>query len=216
MKNTKQKYREIFLSMVDAISKRVDGLRPAGAEDNFDIYEAGSAGAQWQAAVLDMFENDVAKEVHRKWQEILLYREKFFCKRCTTCCRLACSEFSPEELRQKKMQGDRFATQFLSVFVPYESREEAEKVYPEYLQLLQDTTDEEVYFYHCPKLNCGLCGDYEARPQICRDFPDNPLSILPTSCGFYPWREEVQPVALMLHATLEILNYYKEKIPCKP
>jgi Fe-S-cluster containining protein len=213
VKNTKQKYREIFLSMVDAISSRVDELKPDGLEDIFETYEAGSAGAKWQAAALDMFENDIAREVNRKWKEILAYRENFSCVGCGTCCRLACSEFSPETLKQKAQQGDNFATQFTNTFVPYQTREQAREVYPEYLELLKDTLDEEVNFYHCPKLTTGLrCSDYENRAQICRDFPDNPLSILPTNCGFYPWREEVQPVALMLHATLEIINYYKEKI----
>jgi len=38
------------------------------------------------------------------------------------------------------------------------------------------------------------------------------LSILPESCGFYEWRQEVEPVALMLHSMVEIIDYYKEKI----
>ncbi len=213
IKSTKEKYREIFTSMVEVIKSRVDEKKPAGIEDVFGVYEAGSPGAQWQQDVLEMFENDIAKEIHRKWNEILSFRNNFECARCTTCCNLACSEFSPQELAKKAQNNDNFATQFLSVFVPYETREEAQKVYPEYLELLDKSVDEEVYFYHCPKLNCdGLCSDYENRPQICRDFPDNPLSILPTSCGYYQWREEVQPVALMLHAMLEIINYYKENI----
>ena len=84
------------------------------------------------------------------------------------------------------------------------------------LKLLSDNVDEPVYFYHCPKLNdCKRCSDYENRPQICRDFPDNPLSILPESCGFYEWRKEVEPIAMMLHAMVEIIDYYKQKIPCK-
>ncbi len=214
MKNTKQKYREIFLEMVEQIQNRVLELKSADIDgDIFDTYEQGSAGEKWQKDALDMFENDIAKEVYRKWQEIVAYREQFSCVGCATCCKLACSEFSPEALKQKAGEGDNFATQFLSVFVPYENYEQAQKVYPEYLQLLKDKVDDEVYFYHCPKLNdCGRCSDYESRPGICRDFPDNPLSILPESCGYYLWRKEVQPVALMLHSTLEIINYYKEKI----
>ena len=144
---------------------------------------------------------------------MLDYRKNFSCTGCATCCNLACSEFPPEQLKEKAQSNDKFAAQFTGIFIPYETREEAEKVYPEYLKLLDETLDEEVYFYHCPKLNeCKKCSDYENRPQICRDFPDNPLSILPESCGFYQWREEVQPVALMLHSMIEIVNYYKEKI----
>lgn len=200
--------------MVDEIQKCVDDLKPAGVEDIFDTHKAGSPGAQWQKDVLDLFENDIGKEIYRKWSEILDYREKFACAGCATCCNLACSEFSPAQLREKAANNDNFATQFTSIFIPYETRDEAQKVYPEYLELLKETLDEEVYFYHCPKLNeCKRCSDYENRPQICRDFPDNPLSILPKSCGFYKWREEVQPVALMLHSMIEIINYYREKIP---
>ena len=101
----------------------------------------------------------------------------------------------------------------MSVFVPYNSKEDARKVYPEYIKLLEDNKEDEVYFYHCPKLlDCNKCSDYENRPQICRDFPDNPLSILPKSCGYSKWKEEVEPIALMLHSMMEIIQYYKEHI----
>ena len=99
------------------------------------------------------------------------------------------------------------------VFVPYASKEEAGEIYPEYIKMLEKSKEGDVYFYHCPKINdCNRCTDYENRPQICRDFPDNPLSLLPKSCGFYSWRQEVEPVALMLHSMLEIIEYYKEHI----
>lgn len=154
------------------------------------------------------------KDIFKKWTEILAYRKNFHCKGCATCCNLACSEFSPDELRQKAESGDNFANQFLSIFVPYNTREEARKIYPEYIKLLDDTIEEPVYFYHCPKLNeCKRCSDYENRPKICRVFPDNPLSILPETCGFYEWRQEVEPVALMLHSMVEIMDYFKSKIP---
>lgn len=213
----KKRYREIFLKSVDAIQQRVEEIKPSDIRgDVFDTFEKNSKGEQWQAAVLDMFENDISHEIYRKWREILDYRENFHCKGCATCCNLACSEFSPEELKIKAENGDRFASQFTSIFIPYESREEAENIYPEYLKLLSDTLEEDVYFYHCPKLNeCKRCSDYENRPQICRDFPDNPLSILPESCGFYKWRQEVEPVVLMLHSMMEIIDYYRQKIPYK-
>ncbi len=214
VKTTKQKYREIFLKSTEAIKARVEELRPDNFEgDIFDSFEQESKGAKWQQAVLEMFEKDISQEIFRKWQEILSYRKNFHCKGCATCCNLACSEFSPEQLKEKALKGDKFAEQFTSIFIPYESKEDAEKFYPEYHQLLKNTIDEDVYFYHCPKLTeCKRCSDYENRPQICRVFPDNPLSILPESCGFYEWRQEVEPVALMLHSMVEIIDYYKEKI----
>lgn len=211
--NLRSKYRKIFHTSVKEIEKRVLALKPAGVVDIFDKYPSNSAGEKWQKAVLEMFDNDICKEIYRKWNEILLYRKEFSCTGCGTCCRLACSEFSPEQLKTKSENGDRFAKQFLSVFVPYESKEDARKIYPEYIKMLEDNKEDEVYFYHCPKLtDCSRCSDYNNRPQICRDFPDNPLALLPKSCGYVKWKEEVEPVALMLHSMLEIIEYYKENI----
>lgn len=214
LNSMKTKYREIFMKSSDAILARIEEIRPEGLEgDILDKFEPNSLGTSWQTAVIDMFENDISKEIYRKWQEVLELRKNFDCKGCATCCNLACSEFSPEELKRRAQNGDKFATQFTSIFLPYDSKEEARKVYPQYIELLDDTIDEDVYFYHCPKLtDCKRCSDYNNRPQICRDFPDNPLCILPKSCGFYEWRQEVEPVAMMLHAMMEIIEYYKEKL----
>lgn len=216
IKNLRKKYRDIFKTSVVEIQKRVDDLKPEGVSDIFDEYPKGSVGEYWQKSVLKMFDEDICREIYRKWNEILAYRKEFSCVGCGTCCKLACSEFSPEQLKFKADHGDKFANQFLSVFVPYGSKEEAREIYPEYIKMLEDNKEEEVYFYHCPKLTeCNRCSDYENRPQICRDFPDNPLALLPKSCGYVKWKEEVEPVALMLHSMLEIIDYYKEHIRCK-
>lgn len=212
----RKEYRDIFSQSVEEITKKVEALRPENFEgDIFGEYPKESIGRQWQNEVLDMLENDVSKEVYRKFQEILAYRNQFHCTGCATCCNLACSEFSPEELKLKAENGDNFAKQFISIFIPYESKEEARKIYPEYIQMLEENKEDNVYFYHCPKLTEDKrCSDYENRPQICRDFPDNPLSILPKSCGYKKWKEEIEPVTLMLHSMIEIVQYYKENI-CK-
>ena len=210
----KKKYRDIFIKSVDAIQKRIDEIKPKNFKgDIFDKYEQNSTGRTWQDAVLKMFENDISPEIFRKWTEIINHRENFKCKGCAVCCNLACSEFSYEELQKKSSEGDNFAKQFTSIFIPYNSKDEAKKIYPEYIELLDKNIEGDVYFYHCPKLNeCKRCSDYENRPQICRVFPDNPLDLLPKSCGYYQWQQEVEAVAMMLHAMVEIIDYYKEKI----
>ena len=83
------------------------------------------------------------------------------------------------------------------------------------MDLVKQTLDEDenIYFYHCPHLSSeNTCTIYEKRPEICRDFPDNPLSILPTTCGFYEWKEEVSVAAMLLHALIEILEFNQEKL----
>lgn len=215
IENLRSEYREIFKKSLAEIANRIDELRPDGLDaDVTDKFPVNSDGALWQTKVLDMLENDISKEVYRKYKEILAYRSQFKCVGCATCCNLACSEFSPAELKQKAENGDNFAAQFLSVFVPYASKEDARKVYPEYIKMLEENKEDNIYFYHCPKLTEDKrCSDYENRPQICRDFPDNPLSILPKSCGYKQWKDEIEPLALMLHSMVEIIEYYKEKIP---
>ncbi len=214
IKTLRKEYREIFLKSAEEIKSKVDEIKPKDFNGEiFDKYEKDSLGAKWQQETVKLLTGDISKEIYRKLNEILAYRKNFHCVGCATCCNLACSEFSPEELRQKADNGDNFAQQFLSVFIPYESKEEARKVYPEYIELLEKNKEYDVYFYHCPKLTEDKkCSDYENRPQICRDFPDNPLSILPSSCGYKQWKEEVEPVALMLHSMVEIIDFYVAKI----
>ena len=212
--NQKNQYREIFMKSAEEIQKRFDELKPAGFEGELlDVYEENSLGKAWQKSVLELLDGEISKEVHRKLQEVLAYGRTFHCVGCGSCCRLACSEFSYDELKEKAKNGDNFATQFVSTFVPYDSIDEAEKFYPEYIKLLREKVEEDVYFYHCPKVTeDNRCSDYENRPQICRDFPDNPLSILPANCGFRAWKDEINPLALMLHSMIEIIDFYKQKL----
>jgi len=215
LENQRAKYREVFNYSVEQLQKRVDEIKPDGVLGSvFDTFPPESEGVLWQKAVLKMLEDDISKDIYLKFNEILAERSNYACNGCATCCNLACSEFSPDELREKAKRGDNFANQFLSVFVPYNSKEEARKIYPEYIALLEQNEETDVYFYHCPKLTKdNRCSDYENRPQICRDFPDNPLTLLPVTCGFCEWKQKSEMMTLMLHAMIEIVEYYKNKIP---
>ena len=214
LNNQKSLYREIFLKSVDEIQKRLDEIKPQGVSGEvLDVYEVNSVGQNWQKEALALLDGEISQDIYRKLQEILAYGKTFHCVGCGSCCRLACSEFSYEELKEKAKNGDNFAMQFTSVFIPYESINEAAIVYPEYIEMLKEKVDEKVYFYHCPKVtDDNRCSDYENRPQICRDFPDNPLSILPAKCGFRAWKDEINPLALMLHSMIEIVDFYKQKL----
>lgn len=197
IENLKKKYREIFLKTSEEFSRQLESIAPEN--------------------LMKFLNEDVPKDIYSRWMKIMEYRKNFSCSGCGACCKLACSEFSPEKLQEKAQQGDNFATQFTSVFVNYENEEEARKIYPEYFELLKEKTQgEKTYYYHCPKVTKdNRCPDYENRPQICRDFPDNPIGILPKTCGFSKWKEEVEPTALMLRALLEITEFYKGKMEAK-
>ncbi len=192
--NLKKKYREIFFKTSEEFQKQLKKKKPK--------------------EISKYLNEEILKEIHQKWLKILKYRENFNCSGCASCCNLACSEFSYDELKHKSENGDNFATQFISVFIPYENEEEAKKVYPEYFEFLKiEAPSENVYFYHCSKITKeNKCSDYKNRPQICKDFPDNPLGFLPKTCGFTRWKEEIESTALMLRSLLEITEFYKNKL----
>ena len=116
-------------------------------------------------------------------------------------------------MKQKASRGDKFAEEFTSIFVPYETEEQAKAINPEYFKLLNDTMgDIKVYYYYCPKLKNNLCSDYENRPNICKKYPYNPLMLLPRECSYNSWKNEVAHEALLLQAKVDIVSFYKEKL----
>lgn len=215
LEDQRRKYREYFANSASEIQNRIEQIKPPNVYENiFFNFPLNSDGQKWQQEVLNILENEISKNIYLEVQDILSKRSNYSCNCCATCCNLACSEFSPEELQQRANNGDKFAKQFLSIFIPYNSKEEAKSVYPDYIELLDKNKEQNVYFYHCPKLSKDKkCSDYENRPQICRDFPDNPLTLLPASCGFCNWKNKYENIILHLHAMIEIVEYYKTKIP---
>lgn len=225
--NLKKKYREIFLKSSEEIIHQIEKIKPQNPCENclttgcnlkhevFEQFPQNCKYKDWQKNVLKFLDEELAKQISEKWMKIIEYRSKFSCAGCATCCKLACSEFSYKELNEKAKNGDNFAQQFVSIFIPYENENIAREIYLEYFELLAERLHgEPVYFYYCPKLTeNNRCSDYENRPQICRDFPDNPLSLLPRACGFSNWKDEVEPTSLMLHSMLEIADFYRNKIP---
>lgn len=214
LNNLRLRYREIFLKTAQKIKNRIDDLKPDNFEGEIlDKYAADSAGFLWQKSALDMLDQEIFKEVCEKISKIKQCRQDYSCIGCGACCKLACSEFSFEELKLKAQKGDGFAGQFTQTFIPYESVEDAKKVYPQYIKLLEEENETGYYFYHCLKVTeDNRCPDYENRPQICRDFPDNPLAFLPPVCGYKDWKIKSEPVSLTLNAMVEIAVFYKDKI----
>lgn len=210
----KSSYREIFLEAANEIRAVVESVRPKDfVGDIFKTYEIGSVGFKWQQTVLSVLDVRYCGYKKSGLRQIQAFRDECNCIGCGVCCNFAVSEFSPEELKLKAENGDNFASQFVSVFVSYKDMNEVEKIYPEYVQMLNDSGESGYYFYHCPKVTQdNRCSDYENRPQICRDFPDNPIAFLPKNCGFKDWKLKSESVSLKLNAEAEIINFYKEKI----
>lgn len=192
--NLKKSYREVFIKTHEEFNRKIEKM----SQEEFKRY----------------LNEDVIKEAYKKQLEIIEDKKNSPCACCGACCRLACSEFSAEELRVKSQNGDSIAKEFIETFVPYETEAEAQKNYPEYFELLKlRAQDEKIYFYHCLKVTAdNRCSDYENRPSICRNFPDNPIEFLPKTCAYAKWKERNEQTALSIHATLEIVEFYKQKL----
>ena len=115
-------------------------------------------------------------------------RPQELCKKCGKCCRIVTTAKSYEELQKLAAEGDKGALDFLELFEPYESIEEAMLVDREQVEHIG--YDENTTFYKCHFLQKNnLCSRYDTRKELCRHCPSTPFVILPPGCGFTEWIE---------------------------
>ncbi len=175
--------------------------------------------SDWYQAGIRLLEQEVGKDILEQLEQINAYKKTFSCHMCGVCCRFASSEFSYEELLEKSQQGDTFASQFTSVFLPYESMEAAHKKFPQMVNdVLAEVEEQErssVYFYHCPYVGednrCTIFGNPK-RPEFCATYPDTPLTFIYNQCAWKPWKDETHDEALKAHATIELATYFLAKL----
>ena len=139
--------------------------------------------------------SDIAKRV-----EELLKLPQDLCNTCGKCCRIATFKggFTYEqvlELSQRNPQDEDEAVQvdgakdFLTIFKPYETTEEARKYAP---QFVNETLahfgkqDGEMTFFTCRYIgDNNLCKIHEDRPHLCRMYPiPHEKTLFNPGCGF--------------------------------
>ncbi len=223
--NLKDNYEKIFIEAAESIRREVNKFKPENpcescpvkdckieTKDVFTPFPMNCEYRDWQLKILTFLAGDYRQKLKAAYKAIMDKKNEYSCSRCAACCQLAASEYSNQQLKQRAMRGDKFASDFVSVFVPYENEDEAKKVNPEYFKLLDELVEDKVYYYYCPKMKDNLCTDYENRPDICKDFPHNPLKLLPSSCSFNSWKNEVAHDAMLLKAKVDIIDFYKDKL----
>jgi len=121
-------------------------------------------------------------------------RPQELCKMCGKCCRVATTKDSYKVLLEKQANGDIEASDFLRIFEPFETIEDARKESAEIVDNIlkrSSKNPEDITFYKCRYLrDDNKCGDYENRPLLCKLCPLTPWSIVPPDCGFEAWLEE--------------------------
>ncbi|MDD3436034.1 MAG: YkgJ family cysteine cluster protein [Candidatus Gastranaerophilales bacterium] len=118
-------------------------------------------------------------------------RPQELCLMCGKCCRVSTTSTPYSELLELFKNGDKGAIDFLSIFEPYDSAEDAKKVCSKTVENILKLTDkplEDVTFYKCKYiLTDNTCGIYEKRPELCKRFPSSPWAVVPPGCGYEGW-----------------------------
>lgn len=224
--NLKDSYQQIFIEAAESIRREVNKFKPENPcticsvnkceikeKDVFTDYPVGCAYRDWQKQILTFLNGEYRQRLKNIYKEMMDKKSEYQCIRCGNCCRLAVSEYSYQQLQQRAMRGDKFSEDFVSVFKPYENEQDAKNANPEYFELLNFLMEEQkVYYYYCPKLVGNSCSDYENRPNICKDFPHNPLKLLPSTCSFNAWKNDIDKTAKLLKAKTDIIDFYKNKL----
>ncbi|MDD3593612.1 MAG: YkgJ family cysteine cluster protein [Candidatus Gastranaerophilales bacterium] len=132
-----------------------------------------------------------------KWSKVFSveYPE---CNLCAKCCKCAIPSVSYSSLIERFNQADKFAVDFLEMFVPYNTLDEAraasfgtvENVIKN-LKNNDDYNEEELKFFCCKHIkDDNRCGIYENRPELCRMYPDTPFLIMHPGCAYEDWAQE--------------------------
>lgn len=222
----KDNYEQIFIEAAESIRREIEKFKPENPcanckvqnckiqkKDVFTDYPIGCQYRDWQKQILSFLDGEYKQKLKNTYKAIMDKKQDYSCSCCASCCKFATSEYSYEQLKQRAMRGDKYSADFVSVFVPYKTEEEVKLANPEYFELLNKILDDQkIYYYYCPKLEGNLCSDYENRPDICKDFPHNPLKLLPSECSFNKWKEDINRQAMLLKAKTDIIVFYKTKL----
>lgn len=141
------------------------------------------------------------------------------CAMCAQCCNFASPSSSIDVLREKALQNDEFAQDFISIFEPYSSLEEVKKLNPKIVESAIEIiskgenkiTLETLQFYKCKFISeSNKCLVHEDRPQLCRNYPDTPYLLFAPDCAYENWSKECKKKYEKLKNELE--NFKKLQI----
>jgi len=134
-------------------------------------------------------------EIVKRVQELLKLPQNL-CRMCGKCCRIATFKgaLSYEEIKKLAESTTEQASQvegakdFLSIFVPYKSREDARKVASEFVDMVLEKfgEDSQVSFFCCKFITDeNHCQIHEDRPHLCRMYPiPHERTLYNEGCGF--------------------------------
>lgn len=135
------------------------------------------------------------------------------CQKCGICCLCVTPSIPHTELLEKAAQGNEFARDFLSIFIPYKNIDDARKISNAVVEKAIKNKGENLVFYHCRHYHFEKkCTIYNERPDLCRLFPGSPFVILDENCGFYDWANQCKEAYKKMQEEIKILKNQKTQL----
>ncbi len=143
------------------------------------------------------------------------------CKMQGCCCRAASPSIPFHQLMAKAANGDEFARNFFSIFIPHASHADAAAIVPGLVERTLKAsqkdeafqTPDDIVFYQCRYIGeDNKCRIWEDRPELCRAYPDSPFMVFAPGCAFEPWAIEVKEKFNAIKAELAKLQDLKEEL----
>lgn len=139
------------------------------------------------------------KKIEKKNGSLVIHQPQYLCKKCGLCCKTAFTCYEYSYLKELAEQGDKFATDFLTIFEPYPSLQEALNAEPERVSdMINDfekagENRENLTIFRCKHINeYNLCSIHNNRPDVCREHPSQVWAMVPDSCGYKEWLKRLQ------------------------
>jgi Fe-S-cluster containining protein len=135
-------------------------------------------------------------EILKRVQELLKMPQEL-CNTCGKCCKIATFKggLSYEQVKELSVSTTEDPIQvdgakdFLTIFVPYDSTDDARKISNEFIENTLGTLNKkegEMTFFYCKFLTeNNLCAIHEDRPLLCRMYPiPHERTLYLPECGF--------------------------------
>lgn len=136
----------------------------------------------------------ILEQIDNQNRSINIHQPQHLCNMCGVCCNTAFCCYEYNYLKDLAGQHDPFATEFLSIFVPYKTLDDAFNKYPHRVSEMIDSFTasgeniNDLTIYKCIHVtDSGLCSIHSTRPNLCRNHPNHIWSLVSESCGYYGW-----------------------------
>lgn len=146
---------------------------------------------------------------------------QYLCRMCGRCCRLSTTSKTYSELLELVEAGEQSAIDFLDIFEPIKTIEEAKKIDKAIVENIihqlenENLPTDNLTFYTCKYIGeDNKCSKYLERKELCKVFP-KPWAVAPPNCGFEGWQfvkreTHKQKVRLLKEELLDMETQFKK------